>query len=324
MNNKVQLAHLPTPLQKLETLSKKYSKNIYIKRDDFTGIELSGNKARKLEYLFFDAIKNGYDTVLTYGGTQSNHARSTAAAAKKLGLNCILILENTYKDSNEGNLFLNRMLGADIYFAEPGSYVGESALQKKVIAEYEARGKKVYNIPVGGSNALGSLGYVDAAGELLTQLEAAQINADLIVSTVGSGGTYAGLLYGLKDKGFAGDVLGVNISRDAESYRTIIVQLMAEIDTLLHQTTNFNEAIYILDGYVGEGYAKTSREVMAFMQQFAEQTGIFLDPVYTGKAFYGFFDALEKGQNAEAETIVLLHTGGIFGYREDQRQLIFQ
>ena len=307
------LAYLPTPLEFLPYLSEMYQKKIYIKRDDMTGLELSGNKVRKLEYLLHDAVEQGCDTILTFGGAQSNHARATAVAARKLGLDCILILDGTYKNLNEGNLFFDRLVGADIYF---------DADAETIIQTYEAKGKKVYSIPVGGSNALGSLGYVDAATELLEQLTAQQIKADAIVTTIGSGGTYAGLLYGLKQSGFEGEVIAVNISRDAASYEQIVSQLLADIDRLLQQQTNYSDCMRILDGYVGEGYAQTSPAVMAFMHDFAKLTGILLDPVYTGKAFYGFFDSLQKGQFHHAETIVLLHTGGVFGYREDQRALL--
>ncbi|MDR1124556.1 MAG: D-cysteine desulfhydrase family protein [Deltaproteobacteria bacterium] len=322
---KYNLAYLPTPLEKLEAASREYGVNLLIKRDDMSGMELSGNKVRKLEYLLYDAVQKGCDTILTYGGCQSNHARATVVAAAKLGLACVLILDNTYQHLHEGNLFLDRLLGADIRFVDSAVYDSPEAVAKveaEVIREYESRGKKVYPVPIGASNGLGSLGYADEAEELLEQCKKMNFPVDCIVDTIGSAGTYSGLLYGLKKNGYAGRCLAISIAYDAEACRKKVLAVSQELNAVLGTALDVSDLIEVWDEFVGAGYALTTKENMAFIHKFAKDSGIFLDPVYTGKAFDGFFQALKAGRLKGCSNIVLIHTGGLFGYRQDQRDLL--
>lgn len=323
--NKYNLAYLPTPLEKLEAASRKYGVSLMIKRDDLSGMELSGNKVRKLEYLLYDAVQKGCDTILTYGGCQSNHARATVVAAVKLGLSCVLILDNTYQHLNDGNLFLDRMLGADIRFVDSAVYNSPQAVAKveaEVIEEYGSKGKKVYPVPIGASNGLGSLGYVDEAEELLEQCKKMNFPVDCIVDTIGSAGTYTGLLHGLKKNGYKGKCLAISIANSAAACRDKILAVSMELNGVLGTSLDVSDMIEVWDDFVGEGYALTSEANMAFMHEFTKESGIFLDPVYTGKAFDGFFKALQAGRLKGCSNIVLIHTGGMFGYRQDQRDLL--
>lgn len=308
---RIHLALLPTPLYKLENLSRAVGKNIYIKRDDMTGVALGGNKVRKLEFLLADAKSKGADYVMTTGGAQSNHAMLTAACATRLGMHVILMLKKRGVSDMRGNQILNAILGAEVEFFDTDSYTDiyeEMARRKATLAQ---EGHVAYEIPVGGSTALGALGYVECFREIMEQCEIAGITPDRIVSVVGSGGTYAGLCAGADLFGPEVKVTGMAV--DDDPFETICAQLKQEIGGLLETEaplTADNLEIYY---NVGAGYGIPSHADGEAVRFLARHEGILLDPVYTGKAFSLFLRMLWEGAFTQDETIIFLHSGGAGG-----------
>lgn len=234
---KVELAFLPTPIYKLEKLSKQFQKNIYIKRDDLTGIETSGNKIRKLEYSLREAFEQGCDLVITCGGMQSNHARATAYAAAKLSMkSCLLLRGNGSSEPVEGNYFLDRLVGADIVIKEPEIFNRDKdKIMLKLKTAYEAKGYKPYIIPMGASNGIGTLGYVEAFTEILKQEEAMKVEFDTIINAVGSGGTYAGLYIGNELNRTKKQIIGFNVCDDKEYFIKEITKIIKEAQVYFDQ-----------------------------------------------------------------------------------------
>ena len=304
----VPLALLPTPLYKLENLSRETGKNIYIKRDDMTGAALGGNKVRKLEFLLADARAKGADVVLTAGGPQSNHAMLTAACAAKLGMSAILVLKKRGVLSG-GNLILDEIFGAEVRFVDTDSYDGVYAEMERIMADRRAQGHTPYFIPVGGSVPLGCLGYVNCAKEIANQAEDLGVDFDIIVSATGSGGTYAGLTLGAKL--FLPGTVSVGIGVCDDPFEAISLDLMRETAALLEADVPVDPADIRIHYLFGPGYAIPSPEGAAAVKRLARTEGILVDPVYTGKALAGFFQLLEEDSAfRDAENILFLHTGG--------------
>lgn len=318
---KVELAFLPTPIYKLEKVSKQFQKNIYIKRDDLTGIETSGNKIRKLEYSLREAFEQGCDLVITCGGMQSNHARATAYAAAKLSMkSCLLLRGNGSSEPVEGNYFLDRLVGADIVIKEPEIFNHDKdKIMLKLKTAYEAKGYKPYIIPMGASNGIGTLGYVEAFTEILKQEEAMKVEFDTIINAVGSGGTYAGLYIGNELNRTKKQIIGFNVCDDKEYFIKEITKIIKEAQVYFDQEIK-TERIKIIDGYVGQGYALSRSEELDAIASLAKLEAVVLDPVYTGKAYYGLINELEKGTFVDSENILFMHTGGIFGLFPKQSQ----
>lgn len=314
-------AVLPTPLEPLPNLSSDLGHDIWIKRDDCTGFALGGNKVRKLEFLMADAIAKGADTIVTAGGTQSNHVRQTAAAATKLGLSCECILERVRTDDlyeTNGNVFLDHLFGATPHFVEHGADVDQA--QAALCDQLAANGKLVYSVPVGGSNPLGCLGYVECAFELATQFGEADLHPSAIVHASGSAGTQAGLLVGLALAGLEIEVLGMCVSRDGETQQTRVYELVDALCTLVNRQDLLDIIDVRCDGaYVGPGYGVPTPGMTDAIQRVARTEGVFLDPVYTGKAMAGLIDYAGTGKLEGRGPIVFLHTGGapaLFVYPE--------
>jgi D-cysteine desulfhydrase family pyridoxal phosphate-dependent enzyme len=304
----VPLALLPTPLYKLENLSRETGKNIYIKRDDMTGAALGGNKVRKLEFLLADARAKGADVVLTAGGPQSNHAMLTAACAAKLGMSAILVLKKRGVLSG-GNLILDEIFGAEVRFVDTDSYDGVYAEMERIMADLRAQGHAPYFIPVGGSVPLGCLGYVNCAKEIANQAEDLGVDFDIIVSATGSGGTYAGLTLGAKL--FLPGTVSVGIGVCDDPFEAISLDLMEGTAALLEADVPVEAADIHIHYHIGPGYAIPSPEGAAAVRRLARTEGILVDPVYTGKALAGFFQLLEEDSAfRDAENILFLHTGG--------------
>ena len=304
----VPLALLPTPLYKLENLSRETGKNIYIKRDDMTGAALGGNKVRKLEFLLADARAKGADVVLTAGGPQSNHAMLTAACAAKLGMSAILVLKKRGVLSG-GNLILDEIFGAEVRFVDTDSYDGVYAEMERIMADLRAQGHTPYFIPVGGSVPLGCLGYVNCAKEIANQAEDLGVDFDIIVSATGSGGTYAGLTLGAKL--FLPGTVSVGIGVCDDPFEAISLDLMEGTAALLEADVPVEAADIHIHYHIGPGYAIPSPEGAAAVKRLARTEGILVDPVYTGKALAGFFQLLEEDSAfRDAENILFLHTGG--------------
>lgn len=315
---RISLAHLPTPLEFLPRLTKHLGgPNIYVKRDDCTGLATGGNKTRKLEFLMGDALAKGATAVVTPGAVQSNHARQTAAAAARLGLKCELVLERRVPDPDDaylasGNVLLDRLFGAGMREVDAGTDM--DAAMETVAEELRARGETPYVIPGGGSNPVGALGYVDCALELLVQANEQRLVIDHVVHATGSTGTQAGLLAGLKvaNSGIPLLGIGVNAPRDIQEQRVFdLAQRTAEL--LGAPGAVRREDVVANCDYVGAGYGVPTDAMNDAVLTLARLEGLLFDPVYSGKALAGLFDLVRNGWFDGAENIVFIHTGGTAG-----------
>jgi L-cysteate sulfo-lyase len=322
---RVRLAHLPTPLEHMPNLSRELDgPEIWIKRDDCTGMSSGGNKTRKLEFLLAEARDQGADVVLTQGATQSNHARQTAACAAKMQMDCHILLEDrtgkTDHDYTEsGNIFLDYLHGAsvELYPANPDMN-GELA---KVAARLKSEGRKPYMIPGGGSNPVGALGYVNAAMELIGQANDQDLRIDHIVQATGSAGTQAGLVTGLAGIRSGVPLLGISVRAARDKQEENVFKLAcATADLCGASGAVRREDIAANSDYVGKGYGFSTPASLEAIQMLARLEGILLDPVYTGKGMAGFLDLTRKGMFKKGQNVVFLHTGGsvgLFGYVDD-------
>lgn len=312
---KIKFINMQTPIMKLENFSKELGSEIYIKRDDFTGIEFSGNKVRKLEYVLKDALDQGADTLITCGGIQSNHARATAALAAKLGMKCYLVLRGDENERIEGNRFLSLLLGAQIKFISREDYSeNRDEIIKKLAENLKIDGLTPYMIPEGASNGLGNFGYLNAGFEIMNQEKEMEIEFDLIITAVGSGSTYGGLFLSDKIKKGEGRVVGFNVCDDAPTFVKRIDSYLKDTLKILEEKVEYStNEIKIIDGYVGEGYGLSRNEEIEFIKKFAMMEGIILDPVYTGKAMYGLYNEFKKGTFEGKKKILFIHTGGLYG-----------
>ncbi|MFP5297024.1 MAG: D-cysteine desulfhydrase [Alphaproteobacteria bacterium] len=317
---RVRLAHLPTPLEPLPRLSEELGVDLWIKRDDCTGLAGGGNKTRKLEFLLGEAFEQEADTLVTQGAVQSNHVRQTAAAAAAHGLGCEVILEErTGSKAHDyvanGNVLLDRLLGATHRFVPGGSDM--NAELEKTAAEVRARGGRPYVIPGGGSNAVGALGYVDCAREIVVGADELDLRIDRIVTATGSAGTHAGLVAGLAVMGADIPVLGISVRAPKPKQEENVLKLARETAALLGRPEAVTAEMVVADcDYVGEGYGLVDEGVIEALKLAARTDGILLDPVYTGKAMKGLIALARKGA-FRGETVVFLHTGGaqgLFGY----------
>ncbi|MCP4749431.1 MAG: D-cysteine desulfhydrase [Proteobacteria bacterium] len=304
-----------TPLEKLEHLSRELGgPDIYIKRDDLLGLAGGGNKTRKLEFLVADALKKGADTLVTVGAIQSNHCRLTLAAAAKEGLKCRLILvelvPDSYREDASGNIFLYRLLGAEkIVVARPDADIG--AVMAAEAEEIAQEGRKAYLIPPGGSNPIGTTGYVACAQELLAQSFERGVSIDRVVCASGSAGTQAGLIVGFQGTNSHIPVVGINVSRKKEEQEASVHALVLKTAERLGVKTPIpREAAVCYDDYVGPGYSLPTPEMAEAVRTLARTEGILLDPVYTGKTMAGLIDLVKKGVFDSNENVLFLHTGG--------------
>jgi L-cysteate sulfo-lyase len=316
------IAHLPTPLERLDRLTKELNgPEIWIKRDDCTGLSTGGNKTRKLEFLMAEAELQGADMVMTQGATQSNHARQTAAFAAKLGLDCHILLEdrtgsNNANYNNNGNVLLDHMHGATTEKRPGGGDM--NAEMEKVADRFRAEGRNVYTIPGGGSNPTGALGYVNCAFEMLAQFNDRALKVDHIVHATGSAGTQAGLITGLKAMNAQIPLLGIGVRAPKPKQEENVYNLAcATAEKLGCPGVVAREDVVANTDYVGEGYGIPTESGIAAIQMFAELEAILLDPVYSAKGAAGFIDLIRKGHFKKGERVVFLHTGGsvaLFGY----------
>ena len=301
---RIPLGILPTPVHRLENISRILGTNVFVKRDDLTGLGLGGNKVRKLEFLLADAKQNGAEIVFTTGGAQSNHAMLTAAAAKRLGMTPILLLKKRGVTAKRGNLLLEALMDTDVRFMDTDDYADIYAEMDRIGSLI---GKPYYKIPCGGSNALGTLGYVACAEEIARQ----GMHFDHIVCAEGSGGTMAGLALGAKLFLPGTRVHGMMVDR--EPFDRIMPQLIREAAALLEADGDIGADNYTLRDVCGPGYAIPSEEGNAAVRLMAEQEGLFLDPVYTGKAFGGLVQMAREGAFGKDDSVLFLHTGGAGG-----------
>jgi len=316
MLKKLSLGNFPTKIEPLPKLSAELGKSLYIKRDDQTGTEFSGNKIRKLEYAVAEALEQGATTLITCGGVQSNHCRATAAAAVRLGLKSILVLRSDEAPKVEGNYLLDLLLGAEIRLISSQDYAERlPEILEDIAAGLTEKGEKGYIMPSGASNGVGMLGYFSAFQEITAQEEAMGIRFDTIVCAAGSGGTYAGLCAANKVFGKGKDILGVCVGGNAAYFVDKCAEIAEESKKYLDlPDLSLTPAdIHIVDGYVGRGYALSTPEELAFIRKVASTEGIVVDPVYTGKTLYGLWHEIKKGNLPKAKNILFIHTGGLFG-----------
>ncbi|ABS62557.1 1-aminocyclopropane-1-carboxylate deaminase [Parvibaculum lavamentivorans DS-1] len=318
------LAHLPTPLLEMKRLRHALEKRanrelprLFIKRDDCTGLASGGNKTRKLEFLIGEALAAGADTIITTGALQSNHARQTAAAAAAAGLSCVLVLFDSvpyrghaYRSS--GNLLLDRLLGAEVRIEEADADAGE--VFRKLFREIEGRGGKPYFVPVGGSSAVGSLGYAAAYLEIADQLEVLSISNAALVHASSSGGTQAGLIAGAQIRPNGPAVIGINVYR-ADNHRMAedIHALACKTAEILNVPLPELSAVTLEGGFLGERYGIPTEAMKEAVELTARTEGVLLDPVYTGKGMAGFLAKAVAGDYAKQDAAVFLHTGGMAG-----------
>jgi D-cysteine desulfhydrase len=309
------LAMKPTPIEDLRGFPQlPQGCEIFVKRDDLTGFCLSGNKIRKLEFIFHDVLKKNADTLITCGGFQSNHARATAILGARFGLKSVLVLFGEDSPKLDGNLFLNRLVNAQIEYIPEDRYGELDAIMEGVSFQLKKEGRRPYVVPEGASSELGVWGYIKASLEMKQQLERMKLKIDKIVTAVGSGGTYAGLLLGSKLFDWPVQIYGINVKDTAQIFVERIHQLILVTKEKFKLDVNVKkEDLNIIDGYVGEGYAKSKKEELDLIKSVAGNTGIILDPVYTGKAMYGLLDQLNKETLSTGDKILFLHTGGGFG-----------
>jgi D-cysteine desulfhydrase len=312
-------ANLPTPIHKLERVSQELGLDVWIKREDQTGFEWSGNKIRKLEFLAQDAIKQGANCLITCGGVQSNHCRATAALAAKLGMRCVLLLRGEAPEALKANHLLDKIFGAEIfYLTNEQYYEGMQEFRRLLEEQIRSQGGKAYFIPEGGSNALGAYGYVAAFAEIQEQVSGQSPSLpksfDSIVAAHGSGGTQAGLILGkLAAEEENIRIIGVNVCYDAKkSYQLVKDVLWSAIQQKQLPLSFFANDIEILDGYIGRGYALSTKEELSFLAKIARMEGILLDPVYSGKAFFALWQTQKKDPGYFGENVLFLHTGGGF------------
>lgn len=313
-------ARVPTPIEKLSRLSAGFDGvDIFVKRDDLTGAALSGNKVRKLDFVLYDAVSQGADTLITCGGVQSNHARATAILAARLGMQSVLVLRGEPDGAPQANLLLDRLVGAQIRFITPDEYRRVLPLMETIAFEEEHnRGRKPYVIPEGASNALGSCGYIRAVEEIKVQEQALGLEFDAVVVPVGSGGTLAGLLMGKKLYSLAADIIGICVCDTVSYFSHKVFDIVNEAKELFGDGFGIDQGdVHILDSYVGAGYAKSRPEEVKVMLDTARSEGLILDPVYSGKAMRGLLSELKNGGFKAYKKILFIHTGGIFGWFTD-------
>ena len=317
---RARFAHLPTPLEPAPRLSAELGVDLWIKRDDCTGLAGGGNKTRKLEFLLGEALEQGADTLITQGAIQSNHVRQTAAAAVRFGLACEIILENRTGNqavdyTGSGNVLLDRLLGASIRMV-PADTDMNAEMETNAQA-CRKRGGTPYIIPGGGSNPVGALGYVDCALELAGQANDEGLVIDRLVTATGSAGTHAGLVAGMAVSGADIPVLGIGVRAPKARQEENVFKLAVETAALMgHRERVTRDMVFADCDYVGAGYGLIDQAVIDALKLAARTEGLLLDPVYTGKAMKGLI-ALARAGAFQGETVVFLHTGGaqgLFGY----------
>ncbi len=314
---RLELIGAPTPLEYLPRFSDYLGREIFIKRDDVTPMALGGNKLRKLEFLAADALRDGADTLVTAGAIQSNHVRQTAAVAAKLGLHCVALLENPFGTRAENYLTNGNRLLLDLFNVQVemcDGLVDHDRQLGEVATRLEAQGFRPYVVPVGGSNALGALGYVESALEIAQQCEGA-VDISSVVVASGSAGTHAGLAVGLEQLMPQAELIGVTVSRKVAEQRPKVAALQQAVAQQLELTAKAD--IQLWDDYFAPGYGIPSDEGQEAVQLLAKLEGILLDPVYTGKAMAGLIDGITRQRFKDDGPILFIHTGGapaLFAY----------
>lgn len=330
--DKINLANLPTPIEKLDNSLSLLSirpRALYLKRDDMTGSEASGNKIRKLEYALALARKQGAGVLITCGAVQSNHCRATAVAAAKLGLKAHLVFSTDgllqadspadkcpdYLDIPfDGNLLVDKLVGATFTFISPEDYdKRRDDIMEDIKKSYEKDGIKGYVLPEGASDGIGVFGYANAFYEILEQEKKLGVKFDTVCLATGSAGTIAGLYLGNEVTASGKNIVAINVSRKPDNFKERIMTLIDEAHPYSDFGSISDKNLHVIYNYYGAGYAKTRPEEIAFYKQFSAKEGILVDPVYSGKALYGLFQEIDKGNPIFTGNVLFVHTGGHYG-----------
>lgn len=322
---RVRLGHFPTPLEFMPNLTRHLDgPNLYIKRDDCTGLATGGNKTRKLEFLVAQALEQGADTLITQGAVQSNHARQTVAAAARVGMQAKILLEQRVQDTDEdydqsGNVMLDGLLGGEIVARLPAG-TDMQAEMEQLAQRLRDDGRKPYVIPGGGSNPVGALGYVACAHELLQQSFSMGLRIDHVVHATGSTGTQSGLVVGLRASNSGVPVYGVSVRAPKDKQEENVWKLVqATADYMgLPPSSVRREDVVADSDYVGAGYGVPTEDMVNAVRLVAQQEAILLDPVYSGKGMAGLIALIRAGRFKKGENVVFVHTGGavgLYGYR---------
>ena len=325
---RIKLAQLPTPIIKLERFSQRFKEaTLWIKRDELTGTEVSGNKIRKLEFCIAEAQNQSCDTLITCGGIQSNHCRATAVLGARLGMKVHLILRGEKPKVPEGNLLMDYLCGAQITYLGQEEWRGHEGVASKLQVLYASQDRKAFFIPVGASDEVGLWGYIKASEELNQDFLGLKIEPEYIVTATGSGGTQGGLIVGTELLDMKTQVVAFNVSDDAAYFERKIRDDVSLWKQRYNQEFDEDKMnIKTVEGYIGPGYGVAGPEIFDSIADLARSEGIFLDPVYTGKAFHGMVAELQKGDAGQlpgAKNVVFIHTGGLFGVFPQQENFRF-
>ena len=308
---RLHLANLPTPMESLRGLSAKLGREVYVKRDDLTGCATSGNKIRKLEFVLAEAKARGAQVVITVGGMQSNHCRATTVACRQAGLEPYLVLRGSRDEEPQGNLLLDMLCGAKVRIISPEQYYdNRETVVEELKRELAAQGKKSYYIPVGASNELGAMGYLNCTREIVQWQEENGVAFDRIYYAAGSGGTSAGLIMGKKLYNLDAAIKGINVGEPHDEFLDEIKGIIDRAIERFHVPVSMESAdIEIVEGYFGKGYGDVPEEVVDCIHNLAVSDGLILDPVYTAKAMLGLIGEEKKKEDGK---VLFIHTGGIF------------
>jgi D-cysteine desulfhydrase len=322
---RLQLALAPTPILKLDRLSRRLGVEIHVKRDDLTGLLESGSKVRKLEFLVAEALQQGADTLVTCGTLQSNGCRAVAAVAARLGLRAVLAVRGALPEAYDGNLLLSRLLDAEVRYCTDAEFARVDEVMETLAAAVRAAGGRPYLIPEGGANEVGALGYLECAVELTEQIHHGAPRFDAVVISAFTGGSQAGLLLGKRLAGLPGEIVGVPVARPVEQVREHVARTMGTAIRRYGFSIDVPETIHLLDGYQTADRAEAGDAELAVLVDLAREEGILLDPVYTAPGFRGLVETLARDPKALGSRVCFVHTGGLFSlfpYRERLSRLI--
>jgi D-cysteine desulfhydrase len=309
---RVELAHAPTPLLKLERLSTELGVELWVKRDDLTGLLETGNKIRKLEYLIGEALAQRADTLITCGTLQSNCCRAVSAVAARLGLKAMLALKGVPPPEYDGNLLLDRLLGAEVRYCTDEEWEKVDQVMQEMAGRARAAGRTPYVIPESGATVVGALGYFACGQEIAQQVRHGAPEFDTIAITAFSGGSQAGLLMAKQLTGLRAEIVSVPIAWEAERVRSYVTDVIEQARRRWSLAVQVPDEIRLLDGYQGAGRAEVAPEDLAMVLRVARREGIVLDPVYTAKAFGGLLDHIRRQPGSLGRRICFIHTGGVF------------
>ena len=322
---RLELALGPTPLLKLDRLSRRLGVELHVKRDDLTGLLESGNKVRKLEFLVGEALQQGADTLVACGALQSNGCRAVAAVAARLGLRAVLLVRGEPPVAYDGNLLLGRLLGAEVRYCAEADFARAGEIMETMATEIRARGGRPYLIPESGANEVGALGYLECAVELSEQINHGAPRFDAVVISAFTGGSQAGLLLGKRLAGLPGEIVGVPIARPAERVREHVVHTMGAAIRRWGFSIDVPKTVHLLDGDPGGDGLDATDADLAVLVELAREEGVLLDPVYTARGFRGLVETLSRDPKALGQRVCFIHTGGLFSlfpYRERLSRLM--